>query len=304
MDETHRNGTEEERGVAQDGPILIVGAPRSGTTWLHRLLLADDRFCGGQESHFFVSFAGVLRDFDRKLNMQRPHGLACAWTREELLAELRRLWERTMKPAINARPDAIRLVEKTPDHARHLEVISQVLPQARIIHLVRDSRAVTASLLAAHRDGWGREWATGNARVAARIWKTFVEEAEAASGTLDPGHYLRLHFEHLRTDPEATLAKAMAFAGLDASADDIRNSVHTVSEATSRSPKENGYVLGGELAQRKVEEPDGFVRAGSIDGWRNELGRLQARTVWRETGELMKRLGYHCDGSLDGSANG
>ena len=303
MDETSDGGPVRTKQLAQQDPILIVGAPRSGTTWLHRLLLADDRFCGGQESHFFDSFAGVLRDFDRKLGMQRPHGLACAWTREELLEELRTLWTRTMQPAITGRPEAIRLVEKTPDHARHLDVISQVLPQARIIHLVRDSRAVTASLLAAYRDGWGREWATGNARVAARIWKTFVEEAESASEALAPENYLRLHFEHLRADPRAVLARVMSFAGVDASTEDLERTVRGIAEATNERPQENGYVLGGELSNRIVEEPDGFVRTGSIDGWRKELGRRQSRVVWRETGELMERLGYHRDGSLDGSAN-
>jgi LPS sulfotransferase NodH len=302
MDGTHAGSDEREDRIAVDRPLLIVGAPRSGTTWLHRLLLADDRFCGGQESHFFVSFAGAVRDFDRKLDMQRPHGLACAWTRTELLDQIRALWRRTMQPPIKARPDAVRLVEKTPDHALHLDVIAEVLPQARIIHLVRDSRAVTASLLAAHRDGWGRSWSTGNARVAAGIWKRFVEAAESSAAAFPSQQYLRLHFEHLREDPVKTLERVMSFAEIDAPTKGIEQSVRTVAEATSERPDENGYVLAGELRDRTVQEPTGFVRSGSIGGWRSELGWRQARTVWSETGMLMRRLGYHRDGSLDETA--
>ncbi|MFZ9882657.1 MAG: sulfotransferase, partial [Phycisphaerales bacterium] len=33
-----------------ESPILLVGAPRSGTTLVQRLLLADPRCCGSQES--------------------------------------------------------------------------------------------------------------------------------------------------------------------------------------------------------------------------------------------------------------
>ncbi len=38
-----------------------------------------------------------------------------------------------------------------------LPEILQLLPDAKVIHIVRDSRAVVASLLAASQ-GWGSEW--------------------------------------------------------------------------------------------------------------------------------------------------
>ena len=156
----------EGRTDRPDRPVLIVGAPRSGTTWLHRLLLADERICGGQESHFFASFGGVIGDFDRKLAMDRPHGLGCAWKRDDLLREIRSLWVRTMKPAIDARESATTLVEKTPDHALHLEAIAEVVLEARIIHLVRDSRAV-ASCCSPHTGTVG----AANGRPAIRRWR-------------------------------------------------------------------------------------------------------------------------------------
>lgn len=297
MDQATEDGRDERhRTLALERPVLVVGAPRSGTTWLHRLLLADPRFCGGQETHFFVSFGAALRDFDRKLGMSRPHGLGVAWTRDELLEELRRLWTRTMAPAIDARPEAELMVEKTPDHALHLDVIAEVLPEARIIHLVRDSRAVAASLLAAHRDGWGREWSTGDAGVAGSIWRRSVAAAEAAGESLGSDRFLRVHFESLRTDAPGTLDGILRFLGVPAPKSGFEALVSKVGNASREHPEANDYPLAGALEGRRVEEPPGFVRSGSVDGWRSELGRRQARAVWRETGELMSRLGYDRDG--------
>ena len=301
MDTTRGAGTQRAERIALDRPVLIVGAPRSGTTWLHRLLLADERICGGQESHFFASFGGVIGDFDRKLAMDRPHGLGCAWKRDDLLREIRSLWVRTMKPAIDARESATTLVEKTPDHALHLEAIAEVVPEARIIHLVRDSRAVAASLLAAHRDGWGREWSTGDPAVAAEVWNRFVGAAQSASGALAADSFMKLHFEHLRSDPVGALVGVMSFIGIETDRERLDRAVRTVEAATAERPGESGYALAGELAGRTVSEPKGFVRTGSVAGWRSELGGRGSRTVWRRTRPLMEALGYHRDGSLDGA---
>ena len=52
--------------------VFVVGAQRSGTTWLQRLLLEDPRCCGGQEAHFFATFGRVLHEFDHKASLPRP----------------------------------------------------------------------------------------------------------------------------------------------------------------------------------------------------------------------------------------
>ncbi|MFM7260537.1 MAG: sulfotransferase family protein, partial [bacterium] len=132
-------------------PLLVVGAPRSGTTWLIRTLLQDRRLVGGQESHFLKTFGASLRAFDEQRGRPRPTGLACYWRRAELVDELQRLWRKTFEPMVALRPEARLLVEKTPDHALWLDVAREVVPGARVLHIVRDSRAVVASLLAASK---------------------------------------------------------------------------------------------------------------------------------------------------------
>ena len=59
---------------------------------------------------------------------------------------------------------------------------------------------------------------------------------------------------------------------------------------------DGGIVLRGELRDRPVREPAGFVGAGRIDGWRDTLGWRGERQVWSITRDAMTRLGYSRDG--------
>ena len=277
--------------IAQ-APLLIVGAPRSGTTWLQRLLLSDPRCCGSQESHFFVSFGRVLQDFEHKAAAERPHGLACYWTRAELVHEIRGLWVRMTSACIAERPGALLLVEKTPDHAVWIEVIAEILPHARFLHLVRDSRAVCASLLSASRQSWGAGWAPGNVSEAVANWITHVERAEQAGAILGPSHFLRVHYEDMIANPLMEARRIWRF--LDLSCSD-----HTLTEIMARNTFEDQARTGGtpiptsgDLEGSTPREPPGFFRHGSADSWRRDLGPLRKCRIWIRSRKLMKRLGY------------
>jgi hypothetical protein len=275
-------------------PALIVGAPRSGTTRLQRLLLADPRCAGGQESHFFASFGGALRDFDRKRAMSRPHGLAAYWHREELVTELRGLWVRMASRVLELRPEALLLVEKTPDHALWLDVVREVLPDARVIHAVRDSRAVVASLLAAGRTAWGADWAPKSLAAAIAVWRRHVEAVLAHAPDAPV-----VHHERLAAEPVGSLATLFANLELPIESGDLAALV--AREPTVR------FAAAGAIGEPPAE-PEGFDRrhaagddgAGARARWRRELGLLASRRVWRETAALMERLGYREDGTVVG----
>jgi len=278
-------------------PILIVGAPRSGTTWVQRLLLGDPRCCGSQESHFFVTFGRVLRDFDHKAALARPHGLACYWQRADLVDELRRLWRRSMRALIERNPTAEVLVEKTPDHACWLDVIDEILPAARVVHVVRDSRAVCASLLHASRQPWGGPWAPSTATAAAAKWREHVEAAEQSGARLGSDRFLRLHQEDLLEDPAGEMERLWRFAGLA-----VEPARLSAIADTAAKPGGPAFEMTGELEGAARPEPDGFARGGDPDRWRRELGPWQRWVVWRETAAAMRRLGYDRGGRVGGDA--
>lgn len=261
-------------------PTLIVGAPRSGTTWLQRLLLALPACCGGQESHALATIAKVIADFDRKAAMERPHGIGAYLGRDELLEAMRSLWVRIATPAIDAAPAATRLIEKTPDHAVHLDLADTLFPNCRAIHLVRDPRAVVASLLAASRRPWGAGWAPSTPRAAAARWRECVERAEASGTRFGPDRFLRVRYEDLCAEPEASLRAIAEFMGLgegDLAVGDIA--------AAARSGGAE-IPLFGHLAGRRATEPEGFAGAS------RPLGAWSRRIVQREAGAWIRDLGY------------
>ena len=96
-----------------DSPVLLVGAPRSGTSWLQNMLLSHPACCGGQESHLLASMAYLKRDFERKADFPRPHGLAAYLTRAEFISALRDMWRTTFQSTIEQSQAPKILLEKT-----------------------------------------------------------------------------------------------------------------------------------------------------------------------------------------------
>ncbi|MHC5109434.1 MAG: sulfotransferase family protein [Planctomycetota bacterium] len=279
-------------------PLMIVGAPRSGTTWLQQLLLSDPRCCGGQESHFFVSFGRVLVDFDQKSALKRRHGLAAYWKREDFLTEIRDLWLKTVTSCLKDKPDATLLVEKTPDHACWMERIVEVLPDARFIHVIRDSRAVCASLLAAGRAPWGQGWAPTRLQDAVDTWTRHVKAAERSGRQLASDRYLRVHYEDVHAHPLRELDHVWTFAGITVDRDELSSIVEGNELSQRRKSPDPGFYVGGDLANEPYSEPEGFLGSGKSNSWMNELGWLQRRRIWRQTSQLLKQLGYDRTGRV------
>lgn len=301
---TERKGPRESPDAAAIAmcPALLVGAPRSGTTWLQRMLLAHSACCGGQESHFLASFSKVRQDFDRKRDLPRPHGLAAYLTRDELLEALRDLWIRTFAETIAAKPSATVLLEKTPDHAVHLDFAAELLPGCRAIHLVRDSRAVAASLLRASREPWGRDWAPRTPRAAAERWLECVEAAERSGARFGAARFLSLRYEALHEAPSRELARVLGFLGISGSEKEAARLVEAVGDAGTG--EESGAIrLRGELRDHPPHEPAGFVGEGRVDGWRGTLGWRGERQVWSITRSAMERLGYSRHGWRPGRSS-
>jgi len=161
----------------QQGPIFIVGAPRSGTTMLqYRLRNHPHISLPTGESHFFIplyrnleSF-GDLRQVDNiRRVLQAMHEQSRDFLEtdlhgvkfdvDRLARELHAEGRHTM-PAIisglfekNARGEGkSRWGDKTPYYVMHLPKLLEWFPDAQIVHLIRDGRDVALSLFGRQHD--------------------------------------------------------------------------------------------------------------------------------------------------------
>ena len=207
--------------------IFVVGAPRSGTTWLVTLLATHPEIAGVEaESHLFDF--GVDRLFDN-LEGRDPHfhGLLSYLDREELVDLARDLCDgvlMSMRSHVCGNTVPPFVVEKTPiaDGADALDLARKrdVYPDAWYIHIVRDREAVARSLMRAPWM-WDRSY-----EVCAGLWDRTVGRARETLGDLP--HYLEISYETLRADPAAGCRDLFEWLGV-ASGAEVLLTVRTLS---------------------------------------------------------------------------
>lgn len=260
--------------------VFLLGAPRSGTTWLQIMLAKHPDISTCQETHLFSGYLSSLqRSWRHHDGDRRGVGLQAAITRDGFV-ELQRHFALSVLNAIGGTPVVL---EKTPAHITVLDDINEVLPEARFIHIIRDPRAVAASLAAAGRD-WGRSWASTSAVQNARRW---VSNVNAGIGLREgsPDKYFEVRYEDLLSDAAPRLAEIFAWMGIDPSgelcarvAEETR--IGKLQQATSQA------------AWDLAREPQGFFRKGKSDGWKEDLSLREVAVVEAIAGPLMEELHY------------
>lgn len=119
-------------GAESDAPIFIVGQPRTGTTLVERILTA----------HSEVGSAGELQQFamavKRLAEMSSPRPMTAEIIRKAPDLDMQALGDLYLQTTRSVQPGTPRFVDKMPVNYMYLPLIAAALPNARIIHIVRD----------------------------------------------------------------------------------------------------------------------------------------------------------------------
>ena len=278
--------------------VFVVGCPRSGTTWVQRLLSCHSQIHTGQESNLFSDFIGA---FTRKWNIglalreRGGVGLACYFTETEMIDILRGLMCTVLCRMLEPLRPGEFFVDKTPDHARFLPEISRFLPAARIIHVLRDPRDVVASLLAASR-GWARAWAPKHPRDAAKLWVRIVGSVRKFSATANSKKFLELRYEELYKEPLAALTRTRDFIGLKWSKREMQAALEANRMPIRFTGRSQSIIpLAGQAALvsgRQVIDPEGFLRKGRPGSWKTDLSVAEKNWVRSVARERARQCGY------------
>ena len=267
-------------------PVFVVGVPRSGTTWVQRMLASHPEAWPLLETYMFsrqVGLGALLRSMPAAepqsdpLDLPPP-GLGRIFAREELVAELREIAGRWLRRASDENSSYV--IEKSPWHLSELDLIAEVLPNARFVNVVRDGRDVCVSLVAARRS-WSR---FGDSRVssivreAARLWSSGIASGELARAVLAE-RILELRYEDARADPREACRRLFEHCGMPH--DEL-----LIDRTAAETEITRGAVPRGE---------DQALRAGRIGDWRRRFGMRDAWSFERLAGEALRETGYERD---------
>lgn len=271
--------------------VLIIGCPRSGTTWLQLMLAYHPRVATVNETHIFSKFLGpALESWDDLSDSPRSIGLGSLYSREEFLEHLRSVVRDAVQRIARTNESEARVVvEKTPGHAVWGQRVLEVVPSVQLVHLVRDPRDVASSLIAASSD-WGGSWAPGNAHDAAWMWREYVEAGRALRKETE--RYRELRYEDLLISTRKELASLLEWIGVEVSGE-VPEEPEEVIDGAVRETRLSRMRQGEADAPWELdEEPDGFVREGGASNWREELSRGEAHVVEHVCRDLMTELDY------------
>ncbi len=136
-----------------DRPVIIVAAPRSGSTALFETLAVTPRLASpGGEAHWLVEGFEMFRPGAPGIDSNRL--TADRLTPDLALAMKARLAAKLVGPD-NRRIDAdrVRLLEKTPKNALRIPFFNALFPDARFVFLWREPEENISSILDAWRAG-------------------------------------------------------------------------------------------------------------------------------------------------------
>jgi hypothetical protein len=285
---------------------FVVGAPRSGTTLLRLMLDAHPQMAIPAETGFFITLgnpreSGALpasaADLVQLLTEQ-PNWVDFTISRQDFGRAVADLRPFTVGEAVRTFfrlyakvHGKVRFGDKSPLHCYHLPLIQETLPEAHIIHIIRDGRDAAASL----RDVWfspGRDPA-----LLADYWAGAVLAGKEGGASCT--HYLEVRYEDLVRNPRETLHVICNYLELPFSERMLAyylTAQERLSEAGDRTLKDGKVItLEQRLQQQRMTTfPPEQQRIGR---WHEVLSNAEVREFEARAGGLLRDLGYELSDS-------
>lgn len=264
---------------------LIVGSFKSGTTWLQKLLNAHPLVCSQGEAWFFDNLLAYIN-------------LAVEKYSEEKMPEINKLnpsqindiFKYTMYEYMSNWPgqnEAQCIVEKTPNNSFKLSLIKEILPDVKIIHIIRDGRdVVTSSWFHQFRNkpDWFLEYENDFTSFVTywtnKIWMKSNKKCLDFKAD-HPADYLSIRYEDLVANPQESFSKLISEMGIESTEEQTQFCL----DSTSFEKLSNGRQSG-------EEDKNSFYRKGIAGDWQNHFEEKDLEAFQQIAGRMMKRLGY------------
>jgi hypothetical protein len=219
-------------------PIFILGAPRSGTTFLASLLKKTD-YGPPFETQFITKYykkldhygdINIYENFENLLTDILGERAVQQWQLDINYKDFfRELGSQiTYSQLVNKlclkaskKKEFICWGDKTPDYLIDIEILYKLFPNSKYIYIVRDGRDVALSL-------FEKDWGPNNVYYSAKYWVALnqnhncIEELKASNNL----YYLK--YEDLLDNVEKHIIDVYAFLDMNYEEKDLRNLSATV----------------------------------------------------------------------------
>ncbi len=261
--------------------ILIGGCGRSGTTLLGSMIGSHSRCICPPESHFKTS--------PFRLGMWRENQIdpEAAWAYIQIHWRFK-IWQLDVKPQAAPKSSYIDLlhwlveqyaaahgltgdtwVDHTPENINYAPTLLHTFPQAKVVHIIRDGRAVANSIMPL-------DWGPNTIIEAAEWWKEIVQAGLALENTALADRIIRVKYEDLVFEPETTITQLCAKLRLD----------YEPLMLTASGFHPPGYTTGQHKMIGKRPDPNRAHR------WEEALTSRQIEMFEHIAGDLLKELEY------------
>jgi hypothetical protein len=288
--------------------VFVTGASRSGTTLLCFILGRSAQICPLSETHYFgeiwdprstpeTATSEALVRAAANLFARLKRGILDATVTEEDIAEARSFLTNLPVEQHNLRDIYMSVMghfatkkgktvpcEQTPRNIFYARRLLEIFPEARVVHMIRDPRAVMAS----QKKRWQRRklaaaklpfyhtirvWANYHPYTMGQLWKRATSSALALQRDSHP-RFKTVRFEDLLQEPETTVRDLCAFLQIPYQAQMLE-----VKQINSSHQSSVGGARPG-------------LNKAAIDAWQKVLRPGEAAITEATCGEQMERCGY------------
>lgn len=265
-------------------PILIGGCDRSGTTLLGSMLGNRQDAITIPESQFrlevFADLAQRGKDpcSEEILDYFLRHWRFRLWNvevdRENILGKnpcYRGAFEALIKAYAGSagKPNPEIWVDHTPANARNATAQLEAFPDAKMIHLVRDGRAVVASVMKL-------DWGPNTIVNSTRWWIEMMSQGLAIETSRFASRVIRVRYEDVVRNPRFEIERICEFTGLD-----FRESMLT-----------SGGFQVPDYTRRQHALVGGCPDPSRLNSWQRELSPREIEIFEALSNDLLPLLGY------------
>ncbi|MEM9001241.1 MAG: sulfotransferase [Bacteroidota bacterium] len=271
--------------------VFITGCPRSGTTMLASILGNCANSVVTPESDFFFGFMfkylqndsdqAQKEDYITFLNknyrfgqwglaaegIEIPEGGLVFSNYHTVIENTVEYYaSENMASTIN---EEITRIDHTPSNILHFEALNRLFPESKFVFIVRDPRAVYASVKKL-------DWGANSALRLSDLWSQYVVMYYSLK-QLHPKRVLLVKYEDIVSDPASFVQQICIFTGLDYEESILKGGGFKLPKYTAAQ-----HTLVGKTLTKD-----------RIDKWKQKISEKEVLLIESKCNLLMSSFGYH-----------